>query len=143
MRQAKHTNPLYTTDFYEWTQTQVKLLRSNELDKVDLEHVIEEIESLGKSERSALKNQVIRLLVHLLKIKYQPSRHTRSWDRSIGNAKIEIEKILEDNPSLKREMEMIFNEAYPHARKKASVETELELKTFSEKCPWTMKEIME
>lgn len=86
MRQSNH---LYEKDFYQWSLHQAKLLKRGEWTKLDLENLVEEIESLGKSERSALKNQMIRLLMHLLKIKYQPNKHTKSWDKSIGNARIE------------------------------------------------------
>jgi hypothetical protein len=132
----------YDKDFYKWTQVQASLLKKNKFEKVDLEHVIEEIESLGKSERSELKNQMIRLLMHLLKVKYQPTKHTKSWDKSIGNAKIEIEDILLENPSLKREMPKVFEEAYQSSRKRAAIETSLELKNFPVKCPWELKDIL-
>lgn len=142
MRQIKQDKPLYNTDFYQWIKIQSSLLKEKKFDKIDLENIIEEMESLGKSERSALKNQMIRLLMHMLKIKYQPTKHSKSWDKSIGNAKIEIDDIILDNPSLKREMTKVFEESYQSARKKAHVETGLEIKTFPEKCPWTLKEIL-
>lgn len=137
MRQVKYKN-----DIYGWALSQVHLLKKGDFQKVDLKNVIEEIEDLAKSERKALKNQIIRLLMHLLKVKYQPSKHSKSWDKSIGNSRIEIEQILSENPSLKRELSKVFEESYPYARKKAHIETALELKTFPEECPWSLKKAL-
>jgi hypothetical protein len=141
MRQAKQPDS-YKDDFYKWTKTQASFLKKGEFSKLDLDHIIEEIEDLAKSERKALKNQMIRLLMHLLKINYQPQKHTKSWDKSIANARLEIEIIIEESPSLKRELPAIFEEAYLYARKKAHIETGLDIKTFPINCPWTLKEIM-
>lgn len=143
MRQITNkSNSHYENDFYKWALTQALLLKKGDFSKVDLEHIVEEIEDLAKSQRKALKNQMIRLLMHLLKIAYQPEKHTKSWDKSIGNARIEIDTIIEDNPSLKREMQKVLEESYSHARKKAHVETGLDLNKFPETCPWTTKEVL-
>ncbi len=141
MRQIKHQNT-YEADFYAWAKTQSTLLKQRDFSKIDLKHIIEEIDSLGRSERSALKNQMIRLLMHLLKIKYQAEKHTKSWDKSIGNARLAIERIVEENPSLKRELKKVLEESYPHARKKAHIETGLKIETFPKECPWTLKDVL-
>lgn len=135
-------NSSYNNDFYKWALTQANLLKKGDFSKIDLENIVEEIESLGRSQRSALRNQMIRLLMHMLKIKYQPTKHSKSWDKSIGNAKIEIEKILSENPSLKREMPDLLKESYRYARKKAAIETGLDIKKFPENCPWELKEVI-
>jgi hypothetical protein len=140
MRQSNHS---YEKDFYKWSLIQADLLKRGEFSKADLKHIIEEIEDLGNEKRNALESQIIRLLMHLLKIKYQPEKHTYSWDKSIGNARIEIEKILKKNPSLKREVKNLMDDAYYYARKKAALETKLDIKIFEETCPWTFEEIME
>jgi hypothetical protein len=142
MRQTKNNRASYSSDFYKWAMTQATLLKKGDFEHVDLKHIIEEIEDLGKSERSALESQLIRLMMHMLKIRYQSQKHTKSWDKSIGNARLEVEKIIRKNPSLKRELNDIKNEAYYFARKKAHIETGLELKIFPEACPWSLKEVL-
>lgn len=142
MRQTKSSNSNYESDFYKWAFTQADLLKKGDFEKVDFKHIIEEIEDLGTSQRSALESQMTRLMMHMLKIKYQPEKHTKSWDKSIGNARVEIEKIIRKNPSLKRELNEAKNEGYYFARKKAHIETGLEIKKFPEKCPWTLGEVL-
>ena len=51
---AVTTTVLYETDIYAWSQRQVALLRASAFSEVDWVHVIEEIESLGTSQRSEL-----------------------------------------------------------------------------------------
>ncbi len=72
------TIPRYDDDFNAWTQHTAQLLRQRRWDKLDLEPLIEEVEDLGKSERSAIKSQLDRVLLHLLKWAFQPQRRTDS-----------------------------------------------------------------
>lgn len=143
MRQVKSESNNYDKDFYKWAMTQADLLKHGKFDKVDLENVIEEIEDLGNSKRSALKSHMINLLMHLLKVEYQPNKLTRSWRKTIVNSKIEIDVIVEENPSLKRELKDVLKEAYSHARKKAHLETKLDIKAFPTECPWNLKQVLE
>lgn len=88
----------YEEDFYEWLQGQSSLLRKKDFAHIDLANLIEEIETLGR-ERAALVSHLENLLMHLLKINYQPAKHTRSWDLSVKNARKAVDKILKNNPS--------------------------------------------
>ena len=67
--------PRYDDDFYAWTQHQAEVLRSMAVadNRFDREHVAEEIEDLGKSERDAVRSQIRRIIEHLLKLGYSPA----------------------------------------------------------------------
>lgn len=58
---------LYEADFYAWTQRQSWLLRNCQWSQLDVDNVIEEIESLGWQQRQALRNRLAILIGHLLK----------------------------------------------------------------------------
>jgi hypothetical protein len=131
----------YEHDFFKWTKQQALLLKNREFEKIDIDNLREEIESLGKSEKRALNSHLINLLMHLLKIEYQKEKHTSSWDQSISNARTEIMLLLKDSPSLKNEMKKIFKDSYQYARNKASQETGLEINVFPETCPWEISDI--
>ena len=45
---------LYNTDFYAWTQEQARWIRQKAFDKLDIEHLFDEIESMGKHEKREL-----------------------------------------------------------------------------------------
>ena len=70
---------LYDQDFYAWTQEQVALLREGKWHALDCEHLIEEIEDLGRSARKELRSYLEGLVLHLLKWRYQPDYRSRSW----------------------------------------------------------------
>src|SRR5438045_1058572 len=115
-KRSSNTNNVYEKDFYKWTQTQANFLKKEELDKLDIRHLIEEIESLGNSEKRALESHISNLFLHLLKIEHQPSMRSKSWDNSVKNATFQIKKILKSNPSLRTKLKELSRDAYYVAR---------------------------
>jgi hypothetical protein len=131
----------YETDFYKWANTQAQLLKNKEFANLDMNHLIEEIESLGRSEKRALTSYLEVFLMHKLKCKYQPGMHTTSWDLSIEESLHKAKKTLDDNPSLKPLLKSIIGDAYFSARLRAASETNLDKKAFPKVCEWSIKEI--
>ena len=137
------TNTSYDKDFFKWTRSQVSLLKNGEIDKIDVANLIEEIESLGKSDKRSLNSHLINLLMHMLKKEYQKRDDTSSWDTSISNARRELKLLLKDSPSLRNELIKIFADSYKDARKDAAGETGIEIKKFPATCPWDIKEVLQ
>ncbi len=131
----------YQSDFYLWTQQQADLLRQGALSALDIDNLIEEIESMGNSNRFALESYVSNVLMHLLKWQYQPERRGTSWRLSIRNGRRHIQKRLKNSPSLKPQLPIIVEEEYLPAREDAADETGLPLATFPEQCPFTLDQI--
>jgi hypothetical protein len=136
-------HPLYDQDFYAWTNEQAGLLRAGRLSEADVEHIAEEIENMGKSEKRELASRLHVVLLHLLKWRYQPSRRGAPWRVSIDNNRDRLEVHLADNPSLKSFMPAALTQAYRLARRDAEVETGLDLSTFPQSCPWADSEIID
>jgi len=134
---------VYKQDFHAWTQQQATLLRTGELAELDSEHLAEELESMGGSERQALSSRLTELLMHLLKWKYQPERRGNSWLSSINKQRIGIEILLEESPSLKAQLSQRFEKAYQRVRRYAAVETHLPITTFPEACPFTEEQALD
>jgi hypothetical protein len=44
-------NDQYETDFYAWTQEQARLLRERRWSDLDLDNLVDEVESVGKSDK--------------------------------------------------------------------------------------------
>ncbi|WP_416674371.1 DUF29 domain-containing protein [Egbenema bharatensis] len=111
---------LYDTDYQLWLEQTVAQLREKDFNNLDLENLIEEIESLGKSDRRAISSYLLRLCEHLLKLKYWESereRCFRGWILEINNFRSEIELILKDSPSLQPFLSETFLSSYQKARK--------------------------
>ncbi|MCB0063242.1 MAG: DUF29 domain-containing protein [Caldilineaceae bacterium] len=133
---------LYETDFYAWTQRQAALLRTEEFSEVDWNHLIEEIETLGRSERNEVKNRLIVLIMHLLKWQYQPELQSRSWIATITVQRDDLAALLADNPSLHAQLAEFVDEVYSRAVKRAVQETGLRATVFPAACPFSAEEIM-
>src|ERR1700676_645039 len=82
--------PSYDQDFYLWCYRMAELIRAGRFEDVDRENVAEAIESVARRDFTELRNRTISLLVHLLKRDYQPEKHTRSWDVTIGEQRRRI-----------------------------------------------------
>ncbi len=130
-------------DFYAWTQEQAALLRQGQLDRLDLEHLAEEIETLGRSERRELGNRLKILLRHLLEWRHQPERRGKNWSITIRNQRVDIDKLLRDNPSLRAQRNELFAEAYADACLKAETETGLERSLFPRSCVFTLDQTLD
>jgi len=122
----------YESDFYGWTQEQSELLRAGRFAEMDTEHLIEEIEAMGRSERQQLTRRLEILLTHLLQGRYQPDFRGRSWQLTILEQRRRIAKLLAANPSLQAELHACFLDAYDDARFGAMKETGLPLNVFPE-----------
>ncbi|QSJ19553.1 DUF29 domain-containing protein [Nostoc sp. UHCC 0702] len=133
---------LYETDFYSWTQQQANLLLHQQWHQLDLSNLIEEIESLGRQERTELRNRLSILIGHLLKWEYQSERRSRSWLNTIRIQRLDTLELLEENPSLKPYLQEVLPKAYVKGIVLASGETNLPVKTFPPNCPYLLEEIL-
>ena len=134
---------IYERDFYGWTQEQAQLLRNHEFTQLDLDHLIEEIEAMGRSERRQLANRLELLLMHLLKWHYQPALRGRSWALTIQEQRRRIAKLLRQNPSLQPLLQEIFTDVYEDAAFSAMRETGLALESFPAACPYTVAQVLD
>lgn len=132
---------IYENDFYTWTQQQSALLKSGQFSEIDVDNLIEEIESMGRSEKRELESRLTILLLHLLKWQYQPVRRGRSWALSIDEQRVQFLRVLKDNPGLKSLLDGVLADAYEIAVIKAAKETGLDKKTFPSVCPWNLQAI--
>jgi CelD/BcsL family acetyltransferase involved in cellulose biosynthesis len=104
---------LYEQDFFLWTKEQAAALRRAKSSNLplDWENIAEEIESLGKSDRRELRSQIRRTLRHLFKLDASPAAQPRAgWSSTIREARTEIEDVLRDSPSLRREVDTVIAE---------------------------------
>lgn len=133
----------YDQDLYTWSLQQAQLLRERKFDRVDWEHVIEEIEDMSKSEKCAPESFLETLLMHLLKWQYQPAYQGCSRKFTIIEQRKRINKHLKENPGLKSKLIEVIESAYEYAVSGAVRETGLAPEIFPENCPWTFEVLMD
>jgi hypothetical protein len=133
----------YEADFHAWAMNNARLLRQGRLDELDAEHIAEELESMGASERRELLNRLQVLLVHLLKHQYQPERRGKSWLLTIHHQRTAIERLLEQSPSLKGLLsEENLAKVYAKSVREAVIETDLDRHLFPIVCPYRLDQIL-
>jgi Domain of unknown function DUF29 len=135
----------FDVDFYGWVTDQVALIEARRFDAVDWRNVIEELMAAARSEERALESQFDKLLLHLLKWRYQREKRSGSWQAAIINARARMEKALRRSPSLTSELDETFRDAYQIARREAGAQMgcsrdEWEHK-LPENCPWTLEQV--
>jgi hypothetical protein len=111
--------PRYEDDFYAWTQHQAQVLRTLKTrdNRFDRENVAEEIETVGRNERDAVRSQARRVLEHFLKLAYSPADYPRfGWRGSVIEARAELGDKL--SPTLRTDLAAVLDKLYATARKR-------------------------
>jgi Domain of unknown function DUF29 len=98
---------------------------------------------MGKNQQHALINRLAVLLMYLLKWQFQPARRSRSWELTIIEQRQEVIDRLEDNPSLKQNMEAKLAKAYNKAVIKAERETGIRYTDFPAICPYNLGQVLD
>ncbi|MFN9360499.1 MAG: DUF29 domain-containing protein [Pseudanabaena sp.] len=114
---------LYDQDILLWVEDTVAKLKAHDFTNLDLENLIEEVESLGVSQKKELLNLLITLLEHLLKRIYVPLPNDyNGWERTIRNQRKKLEALLVEVPSLKTRWNISFSSAWNIALKTVRAE---------------------
>jgi hypothetical protein len=129
---------LYHQDFQLWLEETVANIKDKEFDRVEWQYVIEEIEALGKSEKRELRNRMIVLMEHLLKLLYWKDaleQNRRGWISTIKEQRRQLLFLIKDSPSLKLFMKEIFDECYADAVDDVMDKTNLPREIFKDTRP--------
>ena len=136
-------NATYEADFYAWTVEQANLLREGRFADADIANIVEEIETLGRSERRELRNRLLALLSHLLKWQVQPGGRGASWRSTINEQRESLREHLAENPTLAPTVPDLLPVVWPRAVKQAMIETLLAEANFPPICPWSVGLILD
>ena len=139
---AQAVAALYDTDLYAWANTNAELLRQGKYQQVDIAHLIEEIEDMGKSEQRGMSSHFKNLLMHMLKWQYQPVLRNNSWLLTINNSRDQLSELIQENPRLSDLPESTIDTIYIKARRDAALETSLPLSIFPATCPYTFAQAL-
>ena len=134
---------LYEQDYYAWTEQQAALLQARRFTEIDLAHLIEEVEDMGRSQRRAVKSALLVVLIHLLKYRFQPTHRTQSWRATLREHRRRLRDEFADSPSLRPYAKRVFAECYQDACEEAADETGLPLAAFPPVCPFTLAQVLD
>jgi len=133
----------YNQDFYQWIYTNIELLKQRKFSEIDVDILIDELESMAKRDRRELISRLMILIAYLLKWQFQPTHRSGSWRGSIREQRIRIQKQLSESPSLKNQLSDGIQLAYPDALQVAIDETELPIATFPSTCSYSIEQFLD
>ena len=134
---------LYERDFNLWVEEQLALLEAGAFERLDLANLLEEIADMARSQKKAIRSDLVILLTHLLKWQYQPQHRSTSWAGSIVEHRRRVREEIEDSPSLAGYPSEVFERCYRAAREQAAAETGWLKARFPETSPYTVEETLD
>ncbi len=137
------TTSCYDEDWVLWIDTQVRLLSEKRFSELDVENLVEELDSMKKKEMRTLKNRLRVLIMHLLKCEFQKTYPQNKWQATLIEQRERIRNLLADSPSLRRKLEEYVRSEYPQARKMAALETLMSIDTLPAENPYTVVQILD
>ncbi len=132
----------YKTDVIAWANEQASLLRAGKFSQLDIEHIADEVEDVGKSEQRELENRMATLLARLIKWRFQPERRSRSWESTAREQRRMIVRRLQKTPSLKVDVADPDWLADAWSDAKVKVLQEAGLDDLPDACPWTVDQVL-
>ncbi len=133
----------YDQDFYSWIYKNIDLLKQRKFSEIDVDILIDELESMAKCDRRELSNYFMMLVAYLLKWQFQPEQRSGSWKGSIYEQRIKIAKQLEESPSLKNILEESVSKSYSKSVTLAAKELDLPIAWFPERCPYSIEQLLD
>ena len=107
---------LYDHDFNLWLLATIKDLKARNFENIEIENLIEELDSLAKRDKRELKSRLRVLISHLLKRRYINNiEYHRGWELTIKEQRRELDNLWQQSPSLKNYFLEIFAETCQQA----------------------------
>ena len=141
---------LYEEDFYAWTRAQARELRQLREARsnlpLDIAHLAEEIESLGREQRNAIRSWIRQIIAHLLLLENEPRSAPRAgWRSEVLAARQEIEDRI--TATLRRSVRATLGRSYQRARRLAEYKLrehgrDEAAHALPETCPYTLDQIL-
>lgn len=142
----KTVTTLYDEDYQLWLDRTAAQLRTRDFSNLDLENLIEEIESLGRSDKRAISSYLMRLCEHFLKLLYWKTERQpcfRGWKLEVANFRLQIQVILQDSPSLTNYLRDNFILAYLNGRKLFLNASELDARLIPEEPEFSLEQALD
>ena len=138
-----HTPVAAVPDFIVWVERQRAFLLNKQFDQLDLDTLVKELDSMSGNERRELKSRLETLMMNLLKCQFQPEPKSRAWLGAVREQRSEIQRILEQSPSLEGVVAEYADHVYKAAFERAGAETGIPRAAFPQTNPYTKEQLLD
>jgi NAD-specific glutamate dehydrogenase len=134
---------LYEIDGHLWLEETIKILKENRLYDLDLENLIEELESLSKRDKNRVSSFLEQIIRHFLLLQYwtiERQRNENHWRAEIQGFRTQLRKYLTTNLHnyLADELNIIYQDALQYVQEKTGFSVD-----FPEECPYTLEQLLD
>lgn len=133
---------LYDRNFYLWIEATANLVREGKFSELDIENLVDEIESLGRWKKRELDESFLAVIRYLLKYKYC-GQHREICRKAIAEQRTRLKEILADSPSLKPLLLQKCDRTYQDAKQLVELEMELAPNNLPNQSPFTFEEYLD
>ncbi|BBH38620.1 MAG: DUF29 domain-containing protein [Microcystis aeruginosa LG13-03] len=133
---------LYEREYDRWLSETIELLKNRQFDRVDYEHLIEELAAWGRSEKTTVKSLILSIIIQLLLYQFWTTEreiNSNHWAAEIITFRVQLEDKLTTN--LSKFLELELDNIYENARLIAEKKTGL--KNLPIICPYSLTQILE
>ncbi|MBC1189574.1 DUF29 domain-containing protein [Microcystis aeruginosa BLCCF108] len=134
---------LYELDDSQWLGETISLLRNHQFQQLDLEHLIEELEDLGKEKKNAVASLLEQVIRHLLLLQYwtkETEYNTINWQEEIYNFRTQLRRKMTAN--LRNYLEEELNYIYEDALGFVKIKTANTM-IFPSQCPYSLEQLLD
>jgi hypothetical protein len=133
---------LYESNYLQWLEKTIKLLKSRQLEAIDYDNLIEELEDLGKSEKRRVRNLLEQIIRHLLLYQYwelERQQNASHWKAEILSFRNQINEDLTTNlhDHLADNLVLIYSNALGY------VKTQTNLNNLPALCPYSLEQLLD
>lgn len=135
---------LYEQDEHLWLTETIQLLKENRLEELDIENLIEELESLSKRDKNRVESFLRQIIVHLLLLQYWTTEYEynyRHWQGEIATFRIQLNSSLTTN--LKKHLLDSIEDIYQESVFIVNQKTGLSLAIFPSTCPYSLEKLLD
>jgi len=135
---------LYEIDDYLWLEETIKLLKAKNLENLDLDNLIEELESLGRNDLNKVRSLLRQIIIHILLLQYweqEYERNYRHWEGEIIAYRYDLNHNL--TTSLQNKLISELGEIYQLSLKLVCKKTGLSSNLFAENCPYSLEQLLD
>ncbi len=133
---------LYEEDETLWKETQARMIEEGRLDELDYNSLLTLLLEMTRSDKNSVIGLARIVILHLLKLKFQPEKRSRSWLASVDANRASLNTLL-DSKTLRNYLTASLSKIYTMAKRGAHIETGLPLSTFPDECPFTIEQILD
>ena len=134
---------LYELDDSQWLGETISLLRNHQFQQLDLEHLIEELEDLGKEKKNVVASLLEQVIRHLLLLQYwtkETEYNTINWQEEIYNFRTQLRRKITAN--LRNYLEEELNYIYEDALGFVKIKTANTV-IFPSQCPYSLEQLLD